>query len=256
MKNKIPLIELFVSIQGEGRNQGKLCTFLRFKDCNLECSFCDTMNKMNTIPQSFYNIFDIVQLGKKTNNNFVITGGEPTLDKYKNYILDLINLMKYKSLSSVDFETNGFKMNELYIHLKNNLINKKILNKVNFTFSPKYYNLIKDNFYDNYIDDESIDIIFNYIFKKIENLRKNNFNVDKNLILKLVMSDKKVNFSNSIRIIDKIIKSKIIKNKNIYIMPEGTTKEDILTGNKKLFNICFQKKVNFSSRLHILHSFE
>ena len=36
------VIEIFESIQGEARNQGKLTTFIRLAGCNLDCSYCDT----------------------------------------------------------------------------------------------------------------------------------------------------------------------------------------------------------------------
>ena len=36
------VVEKFVSINGEGRRAGELATFIRFKGCNLQCSYCDT----------------------------------------------------------------------------------------------------------------------------------------------------------------------------------------------------------------------
>ncbi len=36
------LTELFTSIQGEGRAQGRPCTFIRLAGCPLRCSWCDT----------------------------------------------------------------------------------------------------------------------------------------------------------------------------------------------------------------------
>lgn len=34
--------EKFVSINGEGRKAGELAVFIRFRKCNLRCSYCDT----------------------------------------------------------------------------------------------------------------------------------------------------------------------------------------------------------------------
>ena len=35
------VVEKFISINGEGRRAGELAVFIRFKGCNLNCSYCD-----------------------------------------------------------------------------------------------------------------------------------------------------------------------------------------------------------------------
>ena len=37
-----PLVEIFESLQGEGRNTGRPCVFVRFAGCNFNCPWCDT----------------------------------------------------------------------------------------------------------------------------------------------------------------------------------------------------------------------
>ena len=37
------VVEKFTSINGEGTRAGELAVFVRFKGCNLRCSYCDTM---------------------------------------------------------------------------------------------------------------------------------------------------------------------------------------------------------------------
>lgn len=36
------VVEIFESINGEGRRVGQLALFIRFQKCNLDCSYCDT----------------------------------------------------------------------------------------------------------------------------------------------------------------------------------------------------------------------
>ena len=47
---KYPVAEQFVSINGEGTKAGELAVFIRFKGCNLNCSYCDTQwaNRQDT----------------------------------------------------------------------------------------------------------------------------------------------------------------------------------------------------------------
>jgi 7-carboxy-7-deazaguanine synthase len=99
------VVEKFVSINGEGRNAGQLAVFIRFKGCNLHCSYCDTMWAntptvacVETSPQ------EVVQYVKSTGiNRVTLTGGEPTLQPELHTLLELFA----KENLSVEIETNG-----------------------------------------------------------------------------------------------------------------------------------------------------
>lgn len=70
--------ELFVSIQGEGLDAGRPCTFVRFTACNLRCTYCDT-------EYAFYEgdevtLDDVVTRVRDAGVKAVcLTGGEPML---------------------------------------------------------------------------------------------------------------------------------------------------------------------------------
>lgn len=98
--------EKFVSINGEGTHAGQLAVFIRFKGCNLRCSYCDTMwaNEENApftvmTEEDIYNY--ILSTGVK---NVTLTGGEPLIQP------DIIILLKKLAADEnirVEIETNG-----------------------------------------------------------------------------------------------------------------------------------------------------
>jgi len=74
--NKLKVVEIFYSLQGEGANTGMPAIFIRLSGCNLNCWFCDTKWEKN-IEMSIHEIMDnITQYPCK---NIIWTGGEPTL---------------------------------------------------------------------------------------------------------------------------------------------------------------------------------
>ena len=97
--------EKFTSINGEGTRAGELAVFIRFKGCNLKCSYCDTMwaNEPNC-PYNEETPEEIVNYVLSTGiNNVTLTGGEPLLQKE---IKSLIHILLQNKLS-VEIETNG-----------------------------------------------------------------------------------------------------------------------------------------------------
>ena len=70
------LVEIFESLQGEGRNTGRPCVFVRFAGCNLKCPWCDT----NVSRRFSLSLADLVSEVKSfKSRSVVLTGGEPSL---------------------------------------------------------------------------------------------------------------------------------------------------------------------------------
>lgn len=100
------VVEKFVSINGEGKRAGQLAVFVRFKGCNLNCSYCDTgwANEKDA-PYTLMSAEDIYDYIKETGvKNCTLTGGEPLLQDNIKALLEL--LAEDKSLR-VEIETNG-----------------------------------------------------------------------------------------------------------------------------------------------------
>lgn len=70
------LVEIFASLQGEGRNTGRPCVFVRFAGCNLACPWCDT-----DVARRFSLPLDelAAEIASHGTKSVVLTGGEPAL---------------------------------------------------------------------------------------------------------------------------------------------------------------------------------
>lgn len=70
------LVEIFESLQGEGRNTGRPCVFVRFAGCNLACPWCDT-----DVGERFSMTLEelLAEIASYKAKTVVLTGGEPTL---------------------------------------------------------------------------------------------------------------------------------------------------------------------------------
>ena len=101
----LAVAEKFVSINGEGTRAGTLAVFVRFKKCNLHCSYCDTQwANYDDTPSTDYTPHELFQWIITQNiDNVTLTGGEPLLQKD---IAELIDLLGEHHLS-VEIETNG-----------------------------------------------------------------------------------------------------------------------------------------------------
>ncbi len=79
------LNEIFFSIQGEGLNAGKPAIFVRFGNCNLKCTWCDTKytwhpDVADNFEAPLEKIFAEIRKYPEC-KHLVITGGEPMLQQ-------------------------------------------------------------------------------------------------------------------------------------------------------------------------------
>ncbi|MGB8357159.1 MAG: 7-carboxy-7-deazaguanine synthase QueE [Bacteroidales bacterium] len=100
---RLPLVEEFYSIQGEGCNTGKAAYFIRVGGCDIGCSWCDTKYSWNADmhPMVDINIIvgNVIAAGA---DSVVVTGGEPLMWN----MCPLCDLLKQKGVSTY-LETSG-----------------------------------------------------------------------------------------------------------------------------------------------------
>lgn len=102
-----PVIERFVSIDGEGVHAGRLAAFIRFSGCNLRCSYCDTVWAQDD--EATVDLARKEELVKWVSEQpcacVTITGGEPTL---QSHLPELVAaLADLEQIEVVEIETNG-----------------------------------------------------------------------------------------------------------------------------------------------------
>lgn len=101
-----PIIEKFLSVDGEGPTAGQLAAFVRFQGCNLRCSWCDTTYSFETenVTERL-SAQEIYAYLKSTGARCVtLTGGEPLIQPD---LPALLSLLDADSDLLTHIETNG-----------------------------------------------------------------------------------------------------------------------------------------------------
>ena len=221
MEKSVKLIENFQSYQGEGPDMGQAMIILRFKTCNLKCSWCDTQVKMRISAESPHQLSDIQKVINETRSGLLITGGEPTVPRHIDDTVMLLNKLDYPI---ANVESNGYDLETL--------IDKTSKYKtVHFMFSPKIFN-----------EEDS-----GWAVKKATILLDM-----EDVYFKIVYEDNPL-----IKDFCKWLSRKLelYHSHRVWLMPEGTTRADLIRNSAAVFDACEKYRFNFSSRSHIIYGF-
>ncbi|MHC4883617.1 MAG: 7-carboxy-7-deazaguanine synthase [Planctomycetota bacterium] len=105
------IYEVFYSLQGEGFHAGRPAVFCRFSECNLSCSFCDTIFKgtdgqnggrFESADALVDHLHGFWPEGSSDHPFVVLTGGEPLLQ-----VDDALVYALHKQGFEIAAETNG-----------------------------------------------------------------------------------------------------------------------------------------------------
>lgn len=133
---KLPMVEIFETVEGEGLKAGFLTTFVRLYNCNLRCVWCDTKYSYAPHPPEFYaTIEEIVEKTAQYGNpNVCLTGGEPLMHGAKSLAL-MQALAEAEVIQDIHIETNGAI--DLTPFQKERSANAKTMSKVRFILDYK-----------------------------------------------------------------------------------------------------------------------
>ena len=229
----------FLSIQGEGPTMGMRSVFIRFKFCNLACTWCDskfTWSKSSSTheedillyanAQEFVKEFKTLLIGIGP-QNIIFTGGEPLMNQTE--IMEIISELERIEPACLDentyeIETNG----TIFItdEFRTFLYDRKIL----FNISPKTQFSLK-------------------LPDVMENIRRIR---DEAHILKFVDDGTEKTRSIIEDFVHNCYNEHLLFGKDVFIMPECQTREEHLANFERTMKFCFDHNWEFSPRLHIL----
>ncbi|WP_033739586.1 7-carboxy-7-deazaguanine synthase QueE [Helicobacter pylori] len=241
---KLPVVESFFSLQGEGKRIGKPSLFLRLGGCNLSCKGfgCETLlndeiltgcDSLYAVHPKFKTSWDyynepkllIERLVRLTPNHknfdFILTGGEPSL-YFNNPILTSVLEHFHRQKIPLFAESNGSIFFEF----------SPILKELHFTLSVKLsLSLEKES--------KRINL------KALQNILDN----AKSVHFKFVLDSK--NAVQSITEIKSLLKQLSLKNNEIFLMPLGATNSELDKNLKTLAPLAIEHGFRLSDRLHI-----
>jgi organic radical activating enzyme len=103
LTKKLPLMEEFYSIQGEGFYQGHAAYFIRLAGCDVGCVWCDVKESWDAGLHKEVEIEEMVSNAKRSGTGIaVVTGGEPAMYKLE----ELTELLKAQGIQT-NIETSG-----------------------------------------------------------------------------------------------------------------------------------------------------
>ena len=154
-ENKLPVMEAFYTLQGEGFHAGRAAYFIRLGGCDVGCVWCDVKESWDAEIHPKISISQIVADASQHNGRLaVITGGEPLM-----YNLDELTAALKDAGFQTNIETSGahpmsgywdwvcfspkkFKEAHPSIFEQANELKVIVYNKSDFKFAEKYAKLL------------------------------------------------------------------------------------------------------------------
>ncbi|MHC4535404.1 MAG: 7-carboxy-7-deazaguanine synthase QueE [Planctomycetota bacterium] len=214
--------EIFYSLQGEGFLAGVPSVFVRLAGCPLQCRWCDTKYSWDQRAGEDYTITDIAKTVKQWPCKFiVITGGEPMINS------DLPKLIRQLKAAGkhITIETAGIS----YIpDMPCDLM----------SISPKLSNSVPDDAKASAAHKDSrLDIVV---------LQELIGNYEYQLKFVVDSQDDLPEIRQTIEKIGSVNLEKVI------LMPQATTRDELLTKSPMVAEMCRQTGYAFSPRLQVL----
>lgn len=265
MSKNFPVLEMFCSVQGEGKYTGIPSFFVRVAGCNLRCVFgesrCDTpyssfeleKPKWNTVHDTAM-AFGEMAFQNPNVRHVVITGGEPML--YKEQIKEFLTLIQTSEYGyTITIETNGtlpainpwdndefgywidlwsvspklstsVDHNCKYLTTQQRDSHNKI--RINYKNLTSYLDAMHISQSGDYADCDTPDVQFKFVYSGQDSL------IEIKDIIKKIRED-----------------TGYYINDHVMLMPEGTTNDQLDKISQECVEVCIREGWQFCDRLHI-----
>lgn len=221
---KLRISETFDTIQGEGMLAGMPSHFIRTSGCNLRCWWCDTPYTSWKPEGSMESVTELARAaGESKCHNVVITGGEPML--FPNEVGLLTNILQSEHGKVVTIETNGTIYND-------------VVRPDLWSVSPKLSGSSPQPQQQREHD---------LHLANIEAAPLGLFKGRRATQYKFVISRPE-----ELDEVEGMIREHNLRPIDVWLMPEGTTKEKILDGGLRLVEYCKSTGYNLCLRQHVL----
>jgi len=162
----LPIMEYFLSIQGEGYHSGLASFFIRLGGCDVGCHWCDVKESWNPDLHPLLSVDEVIEKIPNHIKTVIVTGGEPT-----NYNLDYLTRKLKEKNKEIHLETSGTssltgvfdwiclspKKNELPKNIYYKIANELkviVFDKTDYKFAEQQAEKIKNNFCRFYLQPE------------------------------------------------------------------------------------------------------
>ena len=224
--DNVKLIECINTWQGEGPDVGQRMLLCRFKYCNLRCPWCDTLVKMRAQQEAEYNIEQLQEIIDEEKVGLMITGGEPTFNSGSHrQFTSTVNMLNNLQYPLANVETNGFALAELVSAVQSE-------KPVHYIYSPKLFN------------EKDLQGAISKIQILIESIDYSN------VYLKPVC-EPTVQMTEFLKFLQHIK----FPNNRVYLMIQGSCREELLTNSPTVFDMAEEYKFNISGRSHLIYDF-
>jgi 7-carboxy-7-deazaguanine synthase len=228
----LPVNELFVSLQGEGKLAGTPSVFVRTSGCNLRCWYCDSYHTSWEPTHAWMGLDAIVaEVESFDADHVVLTGGEPLVHDASETLLERLDDRDYHTT----VETNGTIATDAPIDLAS--ISPKLQNSVpTDDRDPKGDGEWADRHEDRRIDLDALRSL-------LETHRSQ---------LKFVVAD-----AADVDEVDALVArirdatTATIPDADVLLMPEGATRERLAETRQRVAELALDRGYRYTPRLHV-----